>query len=118
MLVAVTRRRTGWTLRRLLKRLRTLDDYSRYVVHWALLTSTREALEEVELQTLGRARALIGCWVEHYNSERLHAALCYLPPEEYYRGDPEARLEERREKLERARERREQINRGRLQAAA
>ena len=80
--------------------------------------STREALEEVELGTLGRARALIGCWVEHYNSERLHAALCYLPPEEYYRGDPEAWLEERREKLHRARERRERINRGRLQAAA
>jgi len=80
--------------------------------------STREALEEVELGTLSRARALIGCWVEHYNAERLHAALYYLPPEEYYRGDPEARLTERREKLDRARERREQINRGRLQAAA
>ncbi len=80
--------------------------------------STREALEEVELQTLGRARALIGCWVEHYNSERLHAALHYLPPAEYYRGGPAARLGERREKLDRARKRRAQINRGRLQAAA
>jgi len=80
--------------------------------------TTREALEEGELENLSRARELIGRWVEHYNAERLHAALCYLPPEEYYRGDPETRLAERREKLERARKRREQINRQRLQAAA
>ena len=98
-------------------RIRTYDPESNGVLE-RFHRSTREALDEVELQTLSRARALIGCWVEHYNSERLHAALCYLPPEEYYRGDPEAWLEERREKLERARKRREQINQGRLQAAA
>ena len=55
--------------------------------------TTREALEDVELESLGRARELIGRWVEHYNSER-------------------------REKLKKARERRERINRERLQAAA
>lgn len=74
--------------------------------------------DEVELDTLGRARVLIGRWVEHYNEGRLHAALEYLPPAEYYRGDPEARLAERREKLERARERRVDINRHRLEATA
>jgi transposase InsO family protein len=80
--------------------------------------TTREALNDVELETLGRARVLIGRWVEHYNEGRLHAALEYLPPAEYYRGDPEARIAKRREKLERARARREDINRQRLEAAA
>jgi len=47
----------------------------------------------VELETLGRARELLARWVQHYNEGRLHAALFYLPPAEYYHGDPEARLE-------------------------
>jgi len=48
----------------------------------------------------------------------LHASLNYLPPAEYFEGNAEQRLQERREKLERARLRRELINRQRLQAAA
>lgn len=82
--------------------------------------STREALSQEELHNLSRARILIGLWVEHYNHKRLHAALQYLPPAEYYEedGDPEARLAERKEKLARARARRERTNRERLQAAA
>lgn len=80
--------------------------------------STREALSEQELHNLSRARILIGLWVDHYNEKRLHAALHYLPPAEYYRGEPEARIAERKAKLEQARQRRERINRERLQAAA
>lgn len=80
--------------------------------------STREALDEVELRNLGRARELIGRWVEFYNTRRLHAALHYLPPAEYWGGDPQARIEERKNKLARARKHREQVNRARLQAAA
>lgn len=80
--------------------------------------STREELAEAELGTLGRARELIARWVEHYNDERLHAGIEYLPPAEYYRGDPPARLQERRLKLERARTIRESVNRERLQQAA
>lgn len=80
--------------------------------------STREALSEEELVNLVRARELIGRWIEHYNGKRLHASLNYLPPAEYYEGDPEKRLHERKEKLERARVRREEINRQRQQAAA
>lgn len=49
---------------------------------------------------------------------RLHASLKYLPPAEYWQGDPEARIEERKEKLERARKHRETVNRARLQEAA
>ena len=80
--------------------------------------STREALDDLELKNLSRAREIIGRWVEFYNSHRLHAALQYLPPAEYWAGDPEARIQERREKLERARKYREKVNRSRLQAAA
>ena len=80
--------------------------------------STREALDEIELRNLGRAREIIGRWVEFYNARRLHAALHYLPPAEYWAGDPEARIRERKEKLAEARKHREQVNRTRLQAAA
>lgn len=80
--------------------------------------STREALDEQELKNLARARDIIGRWVEFYNTERLHASLEYLPPAEYWAGEPETRIEERKEKLERARKRRETINRQRLQEAA
>jgi len=80
--------------------------------------STREALSEEELKNLVQAREVIGRWVEHYNRERLHAGLDYLPPAEFYRGDPAERLRERRAKLEVGRKQRERINRQRLQAAA
>jgi putative transposase len=80
--------------------------------------STREALDATELANLSKAREILGRWVTHYNERRLHAALHYLPPAEYYAGDPEARLAERRQKLEAARTRRRALNRERLQAAA
>jgi transposase InsO family protein len=80
--------------------------------------STREALAEDDLGNLSKARELIARWVEHYNDSRLHAGLGYLPPVEYYRGNPERRFEERRAKLERGRRERERKNRERLQAAA
>jgi putative transposase len=80
--------------------------------------STREALDDKDLKNLGRARDIIGRWVEFYNTRRLHAGLQYLAPTEYWDGDPQARLEERTMKLKQARERRETINRTRLQEAA
>lgn len=42
-------------------------------------------------------------WSRYYNQERPHSALSYLCPFDYYRGDPEARLAERRRRLEAAR---------------
>jgi len=80
--------------------------------------STREVLGEAELTNLSRARELIARWVGFYNERRLHAALDYLPPAEYYAGDPPARLAERQRKLEAARKRRRELNRTRLRAAA
>ena len=124
--------------------MNVLDTYSRYVVHWELMTSmtaldvrcviqealertgameryqrsTREVLSEEGLTNLTCAREIIGRWVEYYNGERLYASLNYLPPAEYSEGDPEQRLQKPRENLERARVRREEINRRRVQAAA
>lgn len=80
--------------------------------------STREALADEDLRNLSRARELIGRWVSHYNEQRLHAALAYLPPAEYHRGQPARRIAERQAKLERGRRHRELVNRGRLEKAA
>ena len=80
--------------------------------------STREALDAAELGNLSQARAIIDRWVTHDNETRLHAALHYLPPAEYYAGDPAARLAERCQKPQTARQRRRALNKARLQAAA
>jgi putative transposase len=80
--------------------------------------STRDELGEAELGNLSRAREIIGRWVDYYNGCRLHASLNYLPPAEYWAGEPRKRMEERKRKLEEGRARREAINRQRLQAAA
>lgn len=79
--------------------------------------STRDALDAEDLRNLSRAREIINRWVEFYNQKRLHAGLQYLPPQEYWTGNPEQRISERREKLAAARIRREQINRGQREAA-
>ena len=54
------------------------------------------------------------------NISRLAGATAgeYLPPAEYYRGDPVARQAERRTKLEQGRQKRRWINQERLQPAA
>lgn len=80
--------------------------------------STRDALSDGTLENLSQARAIIARWVTHYNEERLHAGLRYLPPAEFYRGNPAARLEERQIKLENARQARRRINDERLTRAA
>jgi transposase InsO family protein len=77
--------------------------------------TTREEIAEEDLVNLARAREIIARWVKHYNEERLHAGLDYLQPVEYYRGDPEARRNERKAKLTRARDERKRINQERLE---
>jgi len=73
--------------------------------------STRqEALRDIPLRDLYHAREVLGRWVEVYNTRRLHSALGFLPPIEYYRGDPQARQHERQIKLKRALERRIDTN--------
>jgi hypothetical protein len=56
--------------------------------------------------------------VQHNNEERLHAALGYLPPVEFYRGDPAVKLAERQRKLAEGRAARRRIDEERLKEAA
>src|SRR5690606_23662165 len=72
--------------------------------------STREALAEKPLGNYLQAQDIIAGWVEEYNEKRLHAGLNYLQPIEYFQGDPECRLEARRQKLEQARKARQKAN--------
>jgi transposase InsO family protein len=68
--------------------------------------ATREALDEKSIKDLGQARGVICQWVEEYNNCRLHAGLRYLRPIDYFNGNREKRLEERRTKLTKARKNR------------
>ena len=70
----------------------------------------REALEGEEMKNLVQAQEVIGRIIRRYNEERLHSALGYLPPAEYYRGDPPRRQEGRRLKMAQARHRRRERN--------
>lgn len=69
-----------------------------------------EKLAEHELADVTEAKTVIAAIIAHYNHQRLHAALSYLRPVDYYRGDPAALLAERRRKLQTARELRKQEN--------
>jgi len=78
----------------------------------------QEGLADKDLGSYEQAEAVIGAWVEYYNEERLHASLRYLPPAEYFRGDPGVRIEERKNKLNQARKHRRERNRDLLKGAA
>jgi putative transposase len=71
-----------------------------------------EALDALDLDDLDPARTAMDQVVRWYNEERLHSALKYLRPEDYYRGDPAKLLEERRRKIAEARHRRREANLG------
>ena len=70
----------------------------------------RESLEGEELSDLVTAERVMTRLVRRYNEERLHSALGYLPPRDFYRGEPSIRFEERRLKLSQARHRRREHN--------
>ena len=70
----------------------------------------RESLEGEEPSDLLEAECLMTRIVRRYNEVRLHSALGYLPPREFYRGEPSRRFEERRVKLFQARHRRRERN--------
>lgn len=69
-----------------------------------------EALEGLENADFAAAEGVIDGVIDHYNHHRLHSSLKYLRPVDYYRGDPEPLLAERRRKLQTARELRKQEN--------
>jgi len=70
----------------------------------------REALEGEELTDLLQARDVLARLVGWYNQERLHSALGFLRPVDYYRGEPAVLHEARRIKLRAARHRRKELN--------
>jgi putative transposase len=70
----------------------------------------REALDGAELTNLLQAKDGIAGIVKWYNEDRLHSALGYLRPIDYYRGDPAAMHEQRRRKMAEARHRRREKN--------
>jgi putative transposase len=70
----------------------------------------REELEGEELTNLLQAQDVLGRIIGRYNTQRLHSALGYLRPIDYYRGNPEALRAERRQKLVQARHRRREAN--------
>lgn len=70
----------------------------------------REALEGEELTDLLQARDVLARIIAWYNGERLHSALGYLRPIDYYRGEPQALHEARRRKLAAARHKRREQN--------
>jgi putative transposase len=74
----------------------------------------QEGLSQADLNSYEQALRIIGEWVDYYNEERLHASLNYLPPAEYFRGNPPARLQERRQKLSQGRKARRERNRAAL----
>ena len=70
----------------------------------------REHLDGEELTNLVQAQEVFTRIIRRYNEERLHSALGYLRPADYYRGDPQSQHEARRLKLLQARHRRRERN--------
>jgi len=70
----------------------------------------REALDGEELTDLYQARKVMARIINWYNDERLHRALEYLKPIDYYRGNPEQLHQQRRQKLATARHQRRETN--------
>jgi transposase InsO family protein len=70
-------------------------------------THREEALLGGALADYGSAVAAMEGWEAYYNWKRPHSALHYLTPGIYYRGDPEATLRLRAERMLRAREKRQ-----------
>ena len=66
-------------------------------------TIKADAIRPGQPGTLDEARALVGRWVEHYNSVRLHSAIGYITPADFLAGRSVAIWAERDRKLDLAR---------------
>lgn len=70
----------------------------------------KEKFNDYEFRNIAHAKAVINEIVRYYNEERLHSAINFLRPIDYYRGNPDKLLEERRIKILEARHKRREIN--------
>lgn len=71
-------------------------------------TIKRECVRKKSLLDLKDARKIINEYIEDYNCVRLHSSINYLTPKDVLEGHREKRLQEREEKLRRAKEKRKQ----------
>ena len=55
-----------------------------------------------EINTYAKALEVMENWAFKYNYERPHSSLNYLTPSDYYMGEPDKRLLERKHKLDEA----------------
>ncbi len=62
-------------------------------------THREEGLTEEALTGYYAALDAMERWDEYYNYRRPHSAIRYLAPVDYYRGKPDDRIAERKEKL-------------------
>ena len=69
-----------------------------------------EKIDEHELEDVHPVRDVVAGILEEYNHRRFHSSLSFLRPVDYYRGNSEALLAERRRRLQVARELRKQEN--------
>ena len=70
----------------------------------------REAMDGEQLTDLYQAREVMTKIINWYNYKRLHRALGYLRPIDYYRGNPQQMHQQRRQKLATARHNRRETN--------
>ena len=80
-----------------------------------LQRTVKDQLDETEQKSLMQIQERVEEIRKWYNEERLHSALNFLRPIDYYRGDPEALLEVRRGKIAEARHQRKETNLGKRQ---
>lgn len=71
----------------------------------------RECIRPKTPLSLTDARKIVAGYVDHYNNERLHAAIGYIAPKDKLEGREQIILEARKWKLQRAREERNTVRR-------
>jgi len=69
-----------------------------------------EKIDELEPANFQEAKEEISKIIDWYNHERLHSGINFLTPWDMYRGNPEQRLQERQDKLRKAKQRRREQN--------
>jgi len=78
----------------------------------------RECIRPMTPLSLSEARRLVTGFVDHYNNERLHAAIGYLAPKDKLEGRAKIIFEARKRKLRQARENRQSLPNACLTEAA